>query len=137
MSSPDLARLAINIRVLDEQRLRQFAAERMAKSGFESDPAVHLDQPLANLLFEALIGSNPDTVSPIEMGIEIMDWADASPAASIPDEIKETLSEGLLASINAFNDNDEAFGDYTADDLQAFTEKMKAAYAWLGEEMPE
>lgn len=64
----------IDIQILDEARLRQMASHRMSTSGFDTNPATHLDEPLSDLLFEALIGSNPDPVSPIDMGIEIISW---------------------------------------------------------------
>ena len=73
-------KLIININVLNETRLREFAAERMAVSGFEDDPNIHKNNPLHELVFEALIGSNTDPVSPDEMGIEIVNWTGDTPA---------------------------------------------------------
>lgn len=69
-----LITLSINIRVLNEDLLRDVASERMAQSGFESDPSLHRTKPLHELAFEALIGSNPDPVGPDQMGIELVDW---------------------------------------------------------------
>lgn len=66
--------LRIGIRLPDEARLRTFAADRMSRCGYDTDPATHIDEPLGDLLFEALIGSNPDPVSPTDMGIEIVSW---------------------------------------------------------------
>ena len=66
--------LTVAIDVINEERLRQFAADRMTVSGFEDDPAVHIDKPLDDLVFEALIGSNPDPMCPADMGIEINNW---------------------------------------------------------------
>lgn len=70
----DAIELRIALRILDEARLRQVATARMAASGFDTDPATHIDEPLGDLLFEALVGSNPDPVSPLDMGIEILGW---------------------------------------------------------------
>jgi hypothetical protein len=66
--------LRIALRILDEGRLRQIATIRMAASGFDTDPATHFHEPLGDLLFEALVGSNSDPVSPLDMGIEIVGW---------------------------------------------------------------
>jgi hypothetical protein len=81
MSAPTVAQLPrhemqlrIGIGLLDEVRLRTFAADRMSRCGYDNDPATHIDEPLGDLLFEALIGSNPDPVSPTDMGIEIISW---------------------------------------------------------------
>ncbi len=68
-------KLIVEINVLDEALLRKFAAERMAASGFEDDVSLHPEKPLHDLVFEALIGSNPDPVSPVDMGLEIMNWS--------------------------------------------------------------
>lgn len=66
--------LRIALRILDEGKLRQIATTRMAASGFDTNPATHVDEPLGDLLFEALVGSNPDPMSPLDMGIEIIGW---------------------------------------------------------------
>ncbi len=66
--------LRIALRILDEGKLREIATTRMATSGFDTDPATHFEEPLGDLLFEALIGSNPDPMSPLDMGIEIIGW---------------------------------------------------------------
>lgn len=73
-------KLCIEINVTNENRLREIAAHRMARSGFEDDPTMHLDNPLHELVFEALVGSNPDDLSPNEMGIEIINWTDLDEA---------------------------------------------------------
>jgi hypothetical protein len=46
----------------------------MAVRGYDTDPATHFDEPIGDLLFEALVGSNPDPLSPLDMGIEIIRW---------------------------------------------------------------
>ncbi|MFZ3481841.1 hypothetical protein [Sphingomonas sp. 3-13AW] len=63
--------LVVNLRVLNEQRLRRIAADRMSRSGFDVDPHHHMELPLHELAYEAIFGSNPDPLGPDEMGIEI------------------------------------------------------------------
>ena len=74
MPPTNTVELRVAIRILNEDRLRQIATTRMSVSGFDTDPATHFDEPLGDLLFEALIGSNPDPMSPVDMGIEIVSW---------------------------------------------------------------
>ncbi|AXK43992.1 hypothetical protein [Erythrobacter aureus] len=70
-------KLLITLNVIDEALLRDVASNRMANSGFESEPELHRGKPLHDLAFEALYGSNDDMASPDEFGIEIQDWTDA------------------------------------------------------------
>lgn len=73
-------KLLIEINVTNEDRLREIASERMAMSGFEPDPEIHQRKPLHELAFEALIGSNPDDLCPVDMGLEIISWNDLDQA---------------------------------------------------------
>jgi len=64
--------LVINLRVLNEKRLRRIAADRMSRSGFDMDPEDHVDGPLHDLVYEAMFGSSPDPLGPDQLGIEIV-----------------------------------------------------------------
>jgi hypothetical protein len=69
---PQDVRLVIDLRVLNERLLRRIAADRMARGGFEPDPAKHEGAPLHELAYEAIFGSAPDPLAPADMGIEIV-----------------------------------------------------------------
>lgn len=55
----------------------------------------------------------------------------------IPNEIKETLADGLLAMKDQFDANQAEFDDYEEEEVKAFDARVKAAYAFLGLEMPQ
>lgn len=69
---PQELTLVISLRVLNERRLRRIAADRMSRSGFDLDPADHVDGPLHELVYQAMFGSNPDPLDPDQLGIEIV-----------------------------------------------------------------
>lgn len=71
-ATPQDLTLVINLRVLNERRLRGIAADRMSRSGFDMDPKRHVDGPLDELVYEAMFGSNPDPLGPDQLGIEIV-----------------------------------------------------------------
>ena len=48
-----------------------------------------------------------------------------------PKAIRDTLAAGLERRDEVFFDNDEAFGDYTDDDREAFRKEQYAAECWL------
>ena len=65
-------RMYVDVDVHDADRLRRIAADRMSRSGFDTDPAEHLGEPIEKMLWEAMVGSNPDPLSPMDMGFEIV-----------------------------------------------------------------
>ena len=69
---PQEVTLVIKVRVVNEQRLRRIAADRMSRSGFEPSVEQHVDGPLDELVYEAMFGSNPDPLGPDQMGLEIV-----------------------------------------------------------------
>jgi len=71
-ATPQDLTLVINLRVINERRLRRIAADRMSRSGFGTDPEDHVDGPLHELVYEAMFGSNPDPLGPDQLGIEIV-----------------------------------------------------------------
>lgn len=64
--------VTMKLRVFDEQLLRRVAADRMARSGYGGEVADHVDLPLEELAYEAIFASNPDPLSPVDMGFEIV-----------------------------------------------------------------
>lgn len=71
--------LTIEVDVVDEEALRDFAADRYSKAwpGTELDP----DTDLPQVVLEALVLSN-DNPSPADYGIEISDYS----AAEVPEQ---------------------------------------------------
>jgi hypothetical protein len=59
--------------ILNEDRLRRIAAERMSRSGFDGRLEDLQSLDLSRLAYEALLGSSPDDLSPLDMGVEIVD----------------------------------------------------------------
>lgn len=64
--------VTMKLRVINEQLLRRIAADRMTRSGYGGEIADHVDLPLENLAYEAIFASNPDPLSPVDMGFEVV-----------------------------------------------------------------
>ena len=65
-------RVIVDLRVTNKTLLRRIAADRMSRSGFEPDSKEHEQAALHELAYQAMIGSNPDPLSPTDMGFEIV-----------------------------------------------------------------
>ncbi len=64
--------LTMTLNVLDEDLLRRTAAERMVESGYGGKVEDHMSLPLDRLAYEAIFASNPDPMSSIQMGFEVI-----------------------------------------------------------------
>ena len=49
----------------------------------------------------------------------------------MPDDVKDTLRDGLRALEEQFADNERAFADYSDDDKRDFRSRMLKARTWL------
>ena len=64
--------VVMKLRVINEQLLRRIAADRMVRAGYGGSIEDHVDLPIEELAYEAIFASNPDPLSPLQMGFEIV-----------------------------------------------------------------
>jgi hypothetical protein len=71
--SPRRIEIVLVLDVLNEDRVRRLAAARMIESGFAGREEDIQSMDLSHLAYQALLGSAPDAIAPIDMGIEIVE----------------------------------------------------------------
>lgn len=64
--------VTMKLRVLNERLLRNIAADRMVRSGYGGSVEDHVSLPIEELAYEAIFASNPDPLSPVQMGFEVV-----------------------------------------------------------------
>jgi len=69
---PQTVVITMTLNVLNERLMRRIAADRMTRSGYGGRVEDHVGLPLDRLVYEAIFASNPDPLSPVEMGFEIV-----------------------------------------------------------------
>jgi len=71
--SPRRIEINLVIDVLNEDRVRRLAAARMMESGFDGREEDLQSMDLSQLAYQLLVGSAPDALAPLDMGIEIVE----------------------------------------------------------------
>lgn len=66
-------RVTLDFDVLDERFLRRIAATRMSRSGYGGLVTDHQDGDLGELVYQAVLGSNPDD-GYNELGLELVGY---------------------------------------------------------------
>lgn len=70
-------RLILDFDVIDENFLRRIAATRMSRAGYGGPVSAHRDGDLGELVYQAILGSNPDE-GYNELGLELVNCETAA-----------------------------------------------------------